>query len=191
MDTLFEQFGGALAAFLDHPVVRTTMLVAVAYTAILWLATAWWVLHDMRRRHRDPALPFVASAGIILASPILFPLALVVYRIVRPGRTLAEAREQELTDRLAAIEAEETLRCPGCELAVEESWLACPACRTRLAHRCLACDRTMGLDWDLCAWCGAEFGAHVSTQALPARLKPGSPEALPAGYRRTVGAAGL
>ena len=183
MDRLFDQFGAAIGAFLDHPIVRGVTFGAVAYLVILWLATAWWVLHDMRRRHRDVALPFVAAAGMVLASPLLFPLALVVYRIVRPGRTLAEARENELADRLTALEAEDRLECPGCGLAVAESWLACPACRTRLAHHCHECGRTMGLDWSLCAWCGSEFGRHVVTQALPVRVPVmDDPEPQP-GYR--------
>jgi hypothetical protein len=182
MDRLFEQFGEAIAAFFDHPLIQLTMLGATTYLALLWLATAWWVLHDMRRRHRDPALPFVAAAGIIVASPVLFPLALVVYRIVRPGQTLAEGRERELTDRLTALDAQEHLTCPGCALAVDESWLACPECRTRLAHRCRECDRTMGLDWSVCAWCGNEFGQPVVSQPLPARRAARDGQRV-AGYR--------
>jgi hypothetical protein len=190
MDRLFEQFGGAVAAFLDHPVVRLATFLAAAYVVLLWMATAWWVFQDMRRRHRDPAVPFLAAAGLVLASPIGFPLALVVYRIIRPGQTLAEARERELADRLTALEAETLLQCPGCSRTVDESWLACPVCRTRLAHRCLSCDRSMGLDWSLCAWCGAEFGEPAFPEALPSQPVPGVARRV-SGYRPTIGAAGV
>jgi hypothetical protein len=100
---------------------------------------------------------------------LLFLLAVIVYRIVRPGETLAESRERQLNDRLVDLETAESLHCPGCALPVEEQWLACPSCRTRLAHQCLSCHRSMGLDWTLCAWCGTEFGRPVTADSLSAR----------------------
>jgi RNA polymerase subunit RPABC4/transcription elongation factor Spt4 len=169
MDRLFEQFGDAFGAFLDHPLVRAVTIAAFLYLILVWLASAFWVLQDLRRRQRDPALPFVAAAGIVIASPVLFPLAIVVYRIVRPGETLAEAREHELADRVTELEAQSRRQCPECAMAVDEAWLACPACRSRLAHACRSCNRPMELDWTVCAWCGSEFGRPVVSQPLPAR----------------------
>jgi double zinc ribbon protein len=168
MGNLMDQFGEAIAAFTEQPVVRAIVAGAAIYVVLVWLATAFWAFHDLRRRHRDPALPYVAAAAIVISSPMLFLLAVVVYRIVRPAETLAEARERQLNDRLVDLEATETLQCPGCDNAVEEQWLACPACRTRLAHRCLSCDRSMGLDWTVCAWCATEFGRPMIADALPA-----------------------
>lgn len=178
MDQLVAQFGEVFAAVLDHPVVRALTLAVAIYVVILWLATAFWAIQDLRRRHADPGLPFVAGAGIILASPVLFPLAVIVYRVLRPGETLAESRERELADRLTTLEAQELLACPACGSGVEEDWLACPACRTRLAHQCLSCGRSMGLDWSVCAWCAAEFGEPVipDRQALTRRAE--APEAV-------------
>lgn len=168
MGNLMDEFGEAVAAFTDQPVVRALVAGAAIYLVLVWLAAAFWAFHDLRRRHRDPALPYVAAAAIIIASPMLFPLAVIVYRIVRPGETLAESRERQLNDRLVDLEVSESLHCPGCGQGVEEQWLACPACRTRLAHRCLSCHRSMGLDWTVCAWCGTEFGRPVIADALPA-----------------------
>ena len=168
MGNLIYEFGEAVAAFTDQPVVRALVAGAAIYLVLVWLAAAFWAFHDLRRRHRDPALPYVAAAAIIIASPMLFPLAVIVYRIVRPGETLAESRERQLNDRLVDLEVSESLHCPGCGQGVEERWLACPACRTRLAHRCLSCHRSMGLDWTVCAWCGTEFGRPVIADALPA-----------------------
>lgn len=168
MGNLMDQFGEAIAAFTGQPIVRAVIIGASLYIVMVWLATAFWAFHDMRRRHRDPALPYVAAASIILVSPLLFPLALFVYRIVRPGQSLADSRERQLSDRLVDLEAGEGLHCPGCGHLVEELWLACPACRTRLAHQCVSCQRSMGLDWTLCAWCGTEFGRPVVADVLPA-----------------------
>ncbi len=167
MGALFDQVGSVIAGILDSPAVRLLTAAFGAYAVLLWLACIWWVLQDMRRRHEDPALAYVAAAAMVLASPVLFPLAVVVYRILRPSRTLAEARELALTERLDELDADAELACPGCARAVEEDWLVCPACRTRLAHRCRNCRRTMGLDWSLCAWCGNEFGSGVLPERLP------------------------
>ena len=169
MDALFEQLGATMAAFLEHPIIHGLLVFGGTYVLIIWLATAWWALQDLRRRHRDPAMPFVAAAGIILASPLLFPLAVIVYRVLRPGETLAESRERDLADRLTSLEAQERLGCPECGTSVDESWLACPACRSRLAHQCLGCGQSMGLDWVVCAWCGTEFGQPVIPETVPLR----------------------
>lgn len=168
MGNLMDQFGEAIAAFTEQPVVSAIVAGAAIYLVLVWLAAAFWAFHDLRRRHRDPALPYVAAAAVVIASPLLFLLAVVVYRIVRPAETLADSRERRLNDRLVDLEASETLQCPGCGNGVEEQWLACPACRTRLAHRCLSCDGSMGLDWTVCAWCGTEFGQPVIADSLPA-----------------------
>jgi RNA polymerase subunit RPABC4/transcription elongation factor Spt4 len=171
MDGLMDQVGAAIGAFLDNPIVQLLTAGFVAYVVVLWIASAWWVFHDLRRRHADRVLPYLAAAGVILASPLLFPLAVFVYRIVRPGETLAESRERILTERLEALEAEMTLSCPGCSRLVEEDWLVCPACRTKLAHRCVNCGRTMGLDWTLCGWCGTEFGRPVLPERAPGAVR--------------------
>jgi RNA polymerase subunit RPABC4/transcription elongation factor Spt4 len=173
MGAVFDQLGDVLSGVFDNPLVRLFMTAFTAYIVVLWLACAFWVLNDMRRRHREPAVPFIAAAAMVVASPVLFPLALIVYRIVRPGETLAEARERELTERLEELDAELDLACPGCSASVEEDWLVCPVCRTKLAHRCANCGRTMGLDWTLCGWCGSEFGQPVRPESLPSpRRRP-------------------
>lgn len=167
MDALTDQIGAVIGEILGNPIVQLLIAGTLAYLALLWLATAWWVFSDLRRRTAEPALPYLAAAGVLIASPILFPLAVIVYRIVRPGETIAEARERELTERLDALEAETTLACPSCNRLVDETWLVCPNCRARLAHRCANCGQTVGLDWALCAWCGHEFGRTVLPERMP------------------------
>jgi hypothetical protein len=145
-----------VAAFGQLPAVRLALAAAAIYIVILWLASAFWASQDARRRHRSLAAPYLAAATIVLASPALFPLALLVYRVVRPAQTLSEARQQLLEDRLADLDLQALAGCPDCGTSVEVDWLVCPTCRTRLAHRCLECGRSMRLEWSVCAWCGAE-----------------------------------
>ena len=166
MAGLMDQFGQVIAGIGAQPVVRMVVTGAAVYFVIVWLAAAFWVYQDARRRHASPIAPYLASAALVIASPVLFPMALMVYRVVRPGETLSEARARALDDRLTAIERSALLACPGCSKLVDETWLSCPACRTRLAYRCFSCGRSMGLDWNACAWCATEF-AHPTALDVP------------------------
>ena len=156
MASFADQIGQGLAGFAGLPAVRLTLAAAGLYLVLLWLACAYWVFKDARRRNRHLVTPYLAAAAIVLASPVVFPLAVFVYRIVRPGQTLSEARQQHLEDRLVDLDLQALAGCPDCGTTVEEGWLVCPSCRTRLAHRCLECGRSMRLDWSVCAWCAAE-----------------------------------
>jgi RNA polymerase subunit RPABC4/transcription elongation factor Spt4 len=181
LDGLLDQLGSVVGGVLNSAPVQLIVFGSVAYVTIVWLAMAHWVLRDMRRRRQDPVSPYLAAIGIVLASPILLPITVFTYLVLRPRETLAEARERELTERLDALGAEMALACPGCRRPVEEDWLTCPACRTRLARRCLGCGRTMGLDWSLCGFCGSEFGRPVVAQRVPAAVRGGLLQARVAG----------
>jgi RNA polymerase subunit RPABC4/transcription elongation factor Spt4 len=151
-----DQISQGIAGFGQLPGVRLAVGAVGLYLVLVWLACAFWVFQDARRRQHNLVTPYIAAAAIVLASPAIFPLALLVYRIVRPGQTLSEARQQELEDRLVDLDLQALAGCPDCGATVEDDWLVCPACRTRLAHRCVECGRSMRLDWSVCAWCGGE-----------------------------------
>jgi hypothetical protein len=184
LDGLLDQVGGAIGGVLDSAPVRLLVSGMVGYATVVWLAVAHWVYRDMRRRRPDPFTPYVAAIVVVLATPVLLPVAVFTYLILRPGETLAESRERELSERLDALDAERDMACPGCAMRVEEDWLVCPDCRTRLAHTCRTCGGTMGLDWTLCGWCGAEFGQKVHPQRLPAAVRAASVDSLPRGEPR-------
>jgi RNA polymerase subunit RPABC4/transcription elongation factor Spt4 len=180
-DGALDRFGGIAGGFIGEfigdvaalPIVRLVALAIACYTALLWLAAAWWAMQDLRRRHDDPVLPYLAAAMVVLASPVLFPLALVVYLIVRPSSTLGERRRLALEERLDELEAEggAPARCPRCAAPVETDWLRCPTCRSRLGYACAECGRAMGSDWTLCPWCGAQPGRH-QRRVAPDALRP-------------------
>jgi hypothetical protein len=174
VDAFFDQIGTAVGNVLNSVPVRLLVGGLVAYLAVLWLAAAAWTYRDMRRRLPNPVAPYVAALAIVLASPVLLPLSMFTYLVLRPRETLAELRERDLIERLEVINADLDLACPGCRRRVEEHWLLCPGCRTRLARQCRSCGRTMGLDWTLCGFCGAEFGRAVLPQRVPAAIRGGS-----------------
>lgn len=153
MDVILDSLGDAIGGFLGLPPVAIGLRLAAAYVVLVWLATALWAFVDMRRRSRNPIAPYAVAFMTIAASPLLFPLAVLVHRVIRPGELLSEHRLSELRSR--ALETEMVHeRCPQCDEPIEDDWLVCPGCRQALAHRCQACGGTIGLDWPICAWCG-------------------------------------
>jgi RNA polymerase subunit RPABC4/transcription elongation factor Spt4 len=161
---LFDQLGQAVGAILAQPVVRILALIVSGYVVVVWLAVALWAFNDMRRRTVNLIWPYVSAGIVIVASPLLFPLALVVHKIVRPATTVAERRLSRLRDVALAVELDEP-HCRLCGRPVDEAWLVCPSCRTQLGHLCDQCGRSVGLDWDACPWCGSLLAARAGLLA--------------------------
>jgi double zinc ribbon protein len=160
VDAILQPFGEAIGALLADPSVGLILRVAAAYWVAVWLASALWAFVDLRRRTANPVLPYVSAAAVVLLSPVLFPFAVLIHRIVRPAGTVAERRLAGLRD--AALAGELVLvRCSGCGTVADLDWILCPACRRPLGHHCDQCGRTAGIDWDVCAWCGSTLGAVV------------------------------
>ncbi len=141
---------------LANPTIQLAATIAIAFLILVWLATAVWVFVDARRRTRHALVPYLSAAAVVVASPILFPLAVLVHAIVRPSTTVADRRLARLREVALRVEAERAT-CPSCAAPVDTDWLVCPVCRTSLRHRCDECGHVVGLDWDACAWCGSTF----------------------------------
>ena len=86
----------------------------IFFVVVFWLATAYWVYKDARRRIEDPWL--VAMATILgLVPPFIGP---IIYLFFRPPEYLEDVRERELEIR--AMEerlARRDLHCPVCRAA--------------------------------------------------------------------------
>ena len=122
----------------------------IFFVVVFWLATAYWVFKDARRRIEDPWL--VAMATILgLVPPFIGP---IIYMLFRPPEYLEDARERELEikameDRLARRD----LRCPVCRSEVEASYLVCPVCTTKLKQACRSCRAPLEALWQVCPYC--------------------------------------
>jgi hypothetical protein len=162
---LIEQVGTAVGGFGDLPAVRVATTGIGLYVVVVWLACSWWVYQDLSRRHASALAPYIGAAFVVLASPLLFVAALLVYRVVRPGETLSEARYRMLEDRLSGLQVQTMPRCPDCASPVEEGWLLCPVCRAKLGHRCVECRGSMAIDWTVCAWCATPIGEPIPADA--------------------------
>ena len=111
MDQIFGEIGKALAGFFGSPVVQLALQAIAIYLIILWLAGAYWAFRDMQQRTENPILPYVAASFIIVFTPIFFPLAIFVYKIIRPHEKIGEVYERNLAEEalLAEVEAIKTL----------------------------------------------------------------------------------
>lgn len=175
MDQIFGEIGKALAGFFGSPIVQLALQAIAVYLIILWLAGAYWAFRDMQQRTENPILPYVAASFIIVFTPIFFPLAIFVYKIIRPHEKIGEVYERNLAEEALLAEVEAIKSCPTCARRVNEEWIICPTCRTRLNRVCPNCSRLVGLDWSLCAWCGKDFERPAT--ALAASTGGGRPPA--------------
>ena len=91
LKTIVDTIGG----FFDNPIVQFALQAIAVYIVILWLAAAYWAFRDMQLRTENPILPYLAAAFIVLFTPVLFLLAVIVYRIVRPQERIGEVYERQ------------------------------------------------------------------------------------------------
>src|SRR5215208_2441241 len=175
MDEILSGIGSALAGFFGSPVVQFVLFSIAVYLVVLWLASAYWVFRDMQQRTENAILPYLAASLVIVFLPV-FPLAIFVYKIIRPHEKIGEVYERNLAEEALLAEVESIKSCPTCARRVNDEWIICPTCRTRLNRVCPNCSRLVGLDWSLCAWCGKDFerpaAAIASSAGRPAPISP-------------------
>ena len=167
MDQIIQQIGATIGGFFDSAPVRLAIQAIAIYFVILWLAAAYWAFRDMQLRSENPILPYLAASFIIIFTPVLFPLAIFVYRIIRPQEKIGEVYERNLAEEALLAEVEAVKSCPTCSRRINDEWIICPTCRTRLNRVCPNCSRLVGLDWSLCAWCGKDFERRDMTTVQP------------------------
>jgi RNA polymerase subunit RPABC4/transcription elongation factor Spt4 len=136
-------------AFLSTFVLVLTGL-AAAFIAALWLSLIIWTFHDIRKRSRDTFARILA----VLVVAVLFLPGMLIYFILRPGKTLEESFQESLEEEALLQSIEDNAVCPGCGRRVQEDWIACPTCYTRLKKPCHHCGKLMELPWNLCPYCG-------------------------------------
>ena len=140
-------------------------------TAALVGGMAIWTFRDIRARSRDFLAQILATV-LVLTLPII---GLVVYLMLRPRETLADAYERSLEQEALLQAIEEPEICPGCGQRVKGDYLYCPDCHTQLKRACPECGRPLHLRWSLCPYCSAS----VAPQALEP-VPTSQPGALPA-----------
>ena len=146
-----------------------------AVLAAFWLTLVVWTFRDMRSRSRDIFAQILAAMVVaVLNLP-----GLVIYILMRPKETLAEAYERSLEEEALLQGIEESLACPGCGNRIQSDFVVCPTCHTKLKKPCQNCGHALNLRWSVCPYCSAPVlgGAQLQpTEATPAAT----------GFRRTA-----
>jgi hypothetical protein len=155
-------FAGGLHDFFHSGTWQVIRNLTLFIVAVFWVATAYWVYKDARRRIADPVLVGVSTLiGIV---PFLGPL---IYMLFRPPEYLEDVREREL--EIKAMEerlVRRDLHCPVCRAEVDPSFLVCPVCTTRLKQACANCKAPLEALWQICPYCATPIETP-STLELP------------------------
>jgi hypothetical protein len=140
----------SVSDFFDSGVWVATYRLALFFVVVFWLAVAYWVYKDARRRIEDPWLVAVATV-LGLVPPFI---GAFIYMLFRPPEYLEDVREREL--EMKAMERRlggRDLHCPVCRADVESSYLVCPVCTTRLRQACSGCGAPLEALWQMCPFC--------------------------------------
>ena len=134
------------------------------FVGVFWLATAFWVYKDARRRIEDPWL--VGMATILgLVPPFLGAL---IYMFFRPPEYLDDVRESELEIRAIEQRLRSREHCPVCRAEVESSYLMCPVCTTKLRQACTSCKAPLEPLWQVCPFCETPIVRRPAVDLGPA-----------------------
>jgi len=131
-------------------IIQVILFFLGAYTLAFWLSLVIWTFADIRSRSRD-ILVTILSVLLVLAFNIP---GLVIYLVLRPKETLAEAYQRALEEEALLQDIEDQYVCPGCKQKIEADFLVCPNCHTQLKDRCANCGRLLNLKWNICPYCG-------------------------------------
>jgi hypothetical protein len=135
----------------DSPYWTVARNVALFLVVVFWLASAYWVYKDARRRIEDPWLLAMAVAlGVF--PPFVGPL---LYMFFRPPEYLEDVHERELEIKAMEDSFHQAERCPVCRAAVDASFLSCPVCTTKLRAACRRCRQPLEPLWQICPYCEA------------------------------------
>jgi hypothetical protein len=142
-----DAFGG-VKDFFDSEIWLLIRNVTLFFVVVFWLASAYWVYKDAKRRIEDPFLLAMAVA-LGLFPPFVGP---VIYMLFRPPEYLEDVREREL--EIKAMEENLVAeRCPVCRADVDPAFLACPVCTTKLKQACRRCSQPLEPLWQICPYC--------------------------------------
>jgi hypothetical protein len=140
---------GSVKDFFDSEIWLLVRNISLFFLVVFWLASAFWVFKDAKRRIEDPVyLAMAVALGI--CAPFLGPL---LYMLFRPPEYLEDVRERELEIQAMEESLDGGDRCPVCRAEVDESFLACPVCTTKLKQACRRCKAPLEPLWQICPYC--------------------------------------
>lgn len=137
--------------------IQVVIALMGAYITAFWFCLVVWTFRDIQKRTHDVLVQVLATLLVLLFN---LP-GLLLYTILRPPETLAEAYARSLEEESLMQDIEERHACPNCRYRIEPDYIICPSCRTELKHSCPSCNRLMHLGWEVCPYCGNTRSAPV------------------------------
>jgi hypothetical protein len=113
VDGFGEAVGQALGAIVSDPIGGPFIRLATGYLILTWLASALWAFVDTRRRTTSLVAAYGSAALVIVATPLLFPAAILVHVVLRPDELAADRRLDD--PRYEAFATEAGPHCPRCD----------------------------------------------------------------------------
>jgi RNA polymerase subunit RPABC4/transcription elongation factor Spt4 len=147
----------SVSSFFKSATWQFLQYMMIFFLVVVWLACAYWIFKDARRRIEDRMIITVA----VLTGVLFGPFGLLVYAIVRPPEYLEDIRERELEIRMMEDRMGNGQRCSYCKTPVRDDFLVCPNCMRRLRAVCHNCQRPLEPTWRVCPYCESP----VATQA--------------------------
>jgi hypothetical protein len=122
----------------------------VAFLVVLWFTLCFWTFRDIQSRTRD----LVAQVFSVMLVLFFNIPGVLLYILVRPKETLAQAYERSLQEEYILQDLEEREICPTCRVKTQPDFAFCFNCRTRLRRECTGCGHLIKLKWTSCPFCG-------------------------------------
>jgi hypothetical protein len=165
----------------------------VAFLVVLWMTLCFWTFRDIQARTRDLLAQVFATLLVFFFN---IP-GVLLYILVRPKETLAQAYERSLQEEYMLQDLEEREICPTCRVKTQPDYSYCFNCRTRLRRDCHSCGQLIKLKWASCPFCGTpQKSKHRETVATTAgglgapRPQPPRPAPQPASTALATSLAG-
>ena len=163
--------------------MSTAASVLILFAVAVWLGLGYRVHRDARRRIVDCRFT-VLSSLVGFGVPFLGP---VVYTMLRPPETLADAHARELEMRTLRRRLLQAVpRCPVCACEVESRYVVCPVCTTRLRERCGVCRSPLDPLWRACTYCTAPASARARASSRRRRRPSPAPASTEARRARAM-----
>ncbi|MHB1005779.1 MAG: zinc ribbon domain-containing protein [Chloroflexota bacterium] len=132
-------------------ILQIAIALVGAYITAFWFTLVVWAFRDIQKRTRDVLVQVLATLLVLLFN---LP-GLLLYTILRPPETLAEAYARSLEEESLIQEIEERQACSACRQRVLPDYLLCPNCGEQLKQSCPECHRVLNLNWNRCPYCGS------------------------------------
>ena len=149
-------------------ILQVIVALSGAFLLAFWLSMVVWTFRDIRSRSRDIFAALLAALMVLLFGPV----GLLLYLLLRPKETLAEAYDRALEEEALLREIEERVVCPTCGQATQPDWMLCPHCHTQLKKPCAECGQLLELEWRLCPYCGSAPSPPELTTLPEPTLEP-------------------